>query len=66
MDEKYMFPKIMSCKYKDEGMTLRDWFAGMALMGCCADRNMPDMTSTANFCYTMADQMMKEREYRYE
>lgn len=57
-----------------EGMSLRDWFAGMALQGMCAN---PDITSAmsekgmkpfeiresfASSAYAQADEMMEERE----
>ncbi len=44
------------------GMTLRDWFAGQALMGLMAD---PGVTSShqivAGACYRFADAMIEER-----
>lgn len=55
----------------DDGMTLRDWFAGQALAGFLADtRYTPASTSkyqewidaTAFRCYGFADAMMKARD----
>lgn len=48
-----------------DGMTLRDWFAGKALMGMMASRNPnsprfhPDVD--AEYVYAVADAMLKER-----
>ena len=48
-----------------DGMTLRDWFAGKALMGMMASRNPnsprfhPDVD--AAYVYAVADAMLKER-----
>ena len=46
-----------------EGMTLRDWFAGMAMQGLLAcpvqPQSGPDMY--ARDAYTLADAMLKER-----
>ena len=46
------------------GMTLRDWFAGQALMGWCADPHMGSFVKVAEGCYNMADAMLAEREKR--
>ena len=45
------------------GMTLRDWFAGQALMGDIAD-HAGGVTNAgrAEWCYEMADAMLAERE----
>ena len=47
----------------DSGMSLRDWFAGMALAGFCAN---PEVHGTAKDlalpAYVQADAMIKERE----
>ena len=45
------------------GMSLRDWFAGQALIGLCVDdvRNWP-VDLTARYVYELADAMLKERE----
>jgi len=47
----------------NEGMTLRDWFAGMVLSGAMAlpDPNISKEEEAA-FAYLMADAMLKERE----
>ena len=44
-----------------EGMTLRDWFAGQALAGLIAQCNMPDEVY-ARMAYTLADTMLQQRQ----
>lgn len=46
----------------DEGMTLRDWFAGQALAGSLANGQplAPDQRAANAFLY--ADEMMKARD----
>jgi hypothetical protein len=45
------------------GTTLRDWFAGQALMGLLADsNNCSPYKENAVFAYVMADEMLKARE----
>ena len=55
---------------QDSGMTLRDWFAGMAMQGLLAgmladgayfERGTDDVT-VAKLAYIQADTMLKERE----
>lgn len=50
----------------NEGMTLRDWFAGQALAGYFAykwaDHQNAATTHTANYIYQMADAMIAARE----
>jgi hypothetical protein len=53
--------------YADPGMSLRDWFAGMALQGHLANpttTNNPGYTreSLVGECYHMADAMLKARD----
>lgn len=50
--------------YHAEGMTLRDWFAGMALQGLLLDPDSMGATeeSNAEFAYKVADAMIKARE----
>ena len=55
-----------------EGMSLRDWFAGMALNGLCAgfsqlnawpdDRFPESYEVAAEHSYTLADAMLRQRE----
>lgn len=42
------------------GMTLRDWFAGQALIGVMVDGEL-GANSTAELCYRFADAMIEER-----
>ncbi len=48
----------------NDGMDLRDYFAGMAMMGMIASQKLPTgiMIDTAEEAYVMADHMMKARE----
>ena len=46
------------------GMSLRDWFAGMALSGMCADSNLKDSQHVfAKISYKIADAMLAERNH---
>lgn len=46
-----------------DGMSLRDWFAGMALQGYIASvTQSPDRKDTAIACYEYADAMLINRE----
>jgi hypothetical protein len=47
----------------DSGMTLRDWFAGQALSGCCCT-DFEDKPAMAHWCYQMADAMIAAREVK--
>jgi len=55
------FPSIQGQMASYAGMSLRDWFAGQALAGFCAD---PDMKSAhmPSMAYELADAMLAERE----
>jgi len=48
------------------GMTLRDWFAGQALVGLLAQSNgsatQSDLVTGARWSYAMADAMLQARE----
>jgi len=44
------------------GMTLRDWFAGMALAGNCNDISFDRMADCAGEFYKIADAMLAARE----
>jgi hypothetical protein len=55
----------------DNGMTLRDWFAGKAIALWNIDGkdlsqlevgNKPNHELVAEFCYSLADAMIKERD----
>jgi hypothetical protein len=42
-------------------MTLRDWFAGQALVGAVVNGEL-GANSAAELCYRFADAMLKERD----
>ena len=45
-----------------KGMTLRDWFAGQAVTGACANANIKDHADLfAAAAYIMADAMLARR-----
>lgn len=47
----------------DDGMTLRDWFAGQAMAGMMADSCVVDKAENiALVAYHVADEMMKARD----
>jgi hypothetical protein len=53
--------------YTKDGMTLRDWFAGQALIGEMRESGddmdwLPRAELMAARCYKVADAMIKERE----
>jgi hypothetical protein len=64
------FPVSMEGSYKpyerlpQDGMTLRDYFAGQALTGWISDPNVTDWDKpkAAQFCYEFADAMLAARE----
>jgi hypothetical protein len=63
------FPPRTDADY-NQGMTLRDWFAGMALQGYLAGRNNMSAENPMNFerhraakdCYNYADAMIAARK----
>ena len=42
------------------GMSLRDWFAGMAMQGLCVDRFNTGTEGIARMAYMQADAMLAE------
>lgn len=62
------FPCPIDCKETEMGMSLRDWFAGQALIAVFsgAERNdgWDERTAKVNagFAYELADAMIAERE----
>jgi len=46
----------------NEGMTLRDWFAGQALGGLLATNQTADVSSYAIASYELADAMIEARK----
>ena len=57
-------PDVAYSDYIGGGMTLRDWFAGQALMGllACGEHNEHTSSVTAAASYQMADAMLAARE----
>ena len=47
--------------YSQQGMTLRDWFAGQALTGLLAGGTPDDAHVVARCAYFVADAMLAER-----
>lgn len=48
---------------KNQGMTLRDYFAAKAMLAYWADPDVaPDHKTAAAWAYEMADEMLKARE----
>jgi len=78
MSEEYAFPNISTEKdesgfpvatTEQQGMTLRDWFAGMALQGMLRlfdDGKCVATLTAARFSFNIADAMMEERKKRNE
>jgi hypothetical protein len=44
-----------------DGMSLRDWFAGMAMVGIIDASNVAFQAEVAGFAYRMADAMLAKR-----
>ena len=44
------------------GMSLRDWFAGLAMQGLIANRGTSYWKDTPALAYTMADALLAERQ----
>ena len=47
---------------RDDGMTLRAWFAGQALSGFTSTGSNESYQDIARRCFKMADAMMEENE----
>jgi hypothetical protein len=58
----------MGCYWRDmpPGMSLRDWFAGMAAQGVLANQVFSDTdnVSLATWCYDFSDALIAERNKR--
>lgn len=53
--------KVLKVLQSDKGMLLRDYFAGQALIGYVGkDKYL----AVAEYCYRMADAMLKDREVK--
>ena len=50
-----------SCE-ADSGMSLRDWFAGQALLATAGYRESADIDDIARQSYAIADAMLKARQ----
>jgi len=48
-------------QYQEAGMTLRDHFAGLAMQACLARGDDTNRPGIAEWSYSMADAMLKER-----
>lgn len=64
MGDQSAFP--VTYPMSQQGMTLRDWFAGQALLGYAANPNVgwhiTSVKSMAKGFFDMADAMIKERD----
>jgi hypothetical protein len=62
----YAFPSILNIygiREEQTGMTLRDWFAGMAMQGILSHQGLGvRFNQTASDAFDMADTMIAERE----
>jgi len=60
------FPQTIDSMRYGNGMTLRDYFAGMALQGFCANTKLDVGTwigdAVAKDAYSYADEMIAERD----
>ena len=54
-------PAFPSTYPNRDGMTLRDWFAGMAMAQLCVAQNTATREQDAETAYTIADAMIAER-----
>lgn len=59
-------PRVNTATHYNEGMTLRDWFAGQALMGIMARGVTPKVNgkevSIEDAAYAMANNMIDRRQ----
>jgi hypothetical protein len=61
----YRYPNGTSTSYNQEGMTLRDYFAGQVLVGALADPTcQPSPIELAKIAYRGADAMLAAREVK--
>ncbi len=64
------FPSLLSDHPRSEGMSLRDWFAGLAMQSCIlscegdwlGDKGGENSLQLSEYAYRMADAMLKARE----
>lgn len=60
IDTERAFPSVLGGRIVG-GLSIRDWFAGMAMQGIAAMGGMANEEDTAKFAYGLADAMIKER-----
>ena len=67
-DGPLMAQQILRLQAAQHGMTLRDWFAGQALVSLYASKEVQENEwgdeLIADLCYDMADAMLKAREVK--
>ena len=51
---------------RHQGMSLRDYFAGKAIIAYYADGDLSNFKDAAIWCYKLADAMLREREEQEE
>jgi len=63
MNDMSAFPTVLPKDWDsvNEGMTLRDYFAGQALIGVMAKSSTPFDVFAARYVYGIADDMIKAR-----
>ncbi len=61
LKEPVAFPIVID-GYLQEGMTLRDYFAAMAMQGLCVNVQDPHEVNLARMSYSMADAMLEARD----
>ena len=63
MSDGYEYMAFPAGKFQEQGMTLRDYFAGQALAGYMASENTDSTLATiAEWSYRAADAMLEARE----
>ena len=58
--------EIFEIESPNEELTLRDWFAGLAMQGMLADPQVAAHPDIAKDAYYMADLMMEVREKKWK
>lgn len=54
-------PEVLDRMKSQGGMPLRDWFAGQALCGLCANTNADGIDDIATNAYALSDAMLAAR-----
>jgi hypothetical protein len=57
-----VYPQTSDVEIGGEGLSLRDYFAGLALQGILANGRAADAPLTAEVAYDFADAMIAERQ----